>query len=347
MKKNNEAAADVKTAVAAADQHADEAPTVRPLSQPPEMLEAAGLFGKPPDKRQTLLEKFHGVLRWLGEVQGGIFIGLGVLYVFGYLNWSYYAWQNNLGVLPVAEAQYLVSGFLNALILGLVLLIVLAARWLISERRRLPAWLFDMRSLAFGQALELKGWRLWARSALIVCFLSALLFMFLFLTVGAIRERFPVASRYLTYASGIIVGVIIWGDILVERSRPGDTSTSALKGFYIYYLQFCVILFALIGAVYAINLYSGIPQQLGGFQPRCVRLDLDRAQASADTLKTLVPAEQLPQADSTVATARPGIVRSNPVQVLFAGGGSTIIRADDGKVYEIEKAVVKATSSCR
>ena len=58
-------------------------------------------------------------LKWLGERRDGFLVGGAILYGLGYLVWSYNAWRNHLGELPALEFQYLMSGIIPAVILGL------------------------------------------------------------------------------------------------------------------------------------------------------------------------------------------------------------------------------------
>jgi hypothetical protein len=61
-------------------------------------------------------------LAWLGGLRDGILVGVTLLYGAGYLVWAFNAWQNNLGLLPALEFQYLVAGAVPVSIAAIAIL---------------------------------------------------------------------------------------------------------------------------------------------------------------------------------------------------------------------------------
>jgi hypothetical protein len=75
--------------------------------------------------------------------------------------------------------------------------------------------------------------------------------------------------------------------------------------------------------VYVDRIFPRLPQELGGPRPECVTLDVVAAQLSATTLKELG------------LTASAGVMRTQPLHLIYRGGGLAVVRKGDGPFMKI------------
>lgn len=64
------------------------------------------------------------LLKGLGDLRDGILVSIGLIYALGYLIWSFSAWRNNLGMLPLLEPQYLLAGSIPFVILSIAYILI-------------------------------------------------------------------------------------------------------------------------------------------------------------------------------------------------------------------------------
>ena len=73
----------------------------------------------------------------VGAYRDAALVLISVDYLLGYFSWSFYAAQNDLGLLPALDTQYLVAGVLSTMILaGRVVLAVMhvwSSRWTATD----------------------------------------------------------------------------------------------------------------------------------------------------------------------------------------------------------------------
>jgi len=60
----------------------------------------------------------------IGKLRDGLLVIVTINYIIGYIAWSYIAWRNGFGALPVLDAQYFLAGFPLILTAVLVFLII-------------------------------------------------------------------------------------------------------------------------------------------------------------------------------------------------------------------------------
>lgn len=290
------------------------------------------------------------LLQGLAQLRDGFLIGAGVVYLLGYVVWSWNAYQNDLGLLPALEAQYFVAGIPPALIL-VALYFALPA--VIRFSNALPSWfnpkvaksaslrrrvvdgiLGGSFVLVIGLAAVLSEDQLtWA----IVAWLLAGMFL-LPLSLAADEANQPNATPRTTAPRSKLGR--LWSMVSERRDQIARLIPRWLRTFY-----FCYIVTALAAggiSLYVRIGYVNLPQEFGGLRPRCAYLDIEHEQVSAETLSEIAPHDARgPDA---------GVIRSSKVEVLFSGGGMLLVRPGenmaDRRVYEIGRDTVQAISSC-
>jgi hypothetical protein len=76
-------------------------------------------------KPKKEFSKIKKAISQAGELRDGLLIIFASTYIFGYMIWSWNAWKNNLGLLPVVNYQYISAGMIPVLIIitGYILLV--------------------------------------------------------------------------------------------------------------------------------------------------------------------------------------------------------------------------------
>ena len=85
-----------------------------------------------------------------------------------------------------------------------------------------------------------------------------------------------------------------------------------------------------------------LPQQLGGMQPRCAVLDIDKRELSEKTINTLT-------GETANTSSQQPVIRTAPLALLFVGSSYVLVRRYDINIeinIEIKSAAVKATLWC-
>lgn len=298
----------------------------------------SGWFGSAVGRLTRLLAPFVGLR------DGFLVVGAG-LYALGYFAWALYAWANGLGLLPVLSAQYVAAGAT----IGLFLL----SAWLIVDglwlaQKRLHLWLDEPTEE-----------RLTARWILaLVCFVAGVVFI-----TSAILRRF--LPELLPVILMLPYGILVFFSEEVEepprwlrvayvrlmrpfgRAKLRPLARSVLrpqtykKDRFFYGLILSVALavaFVILGGF----AFYYLPRELGGPSPSCVELDLDGTMLSGEARRDLLP-----------DPAHEGkIVRTVPLDLMFAGGDSLLVRRRATQpgaahpVYAIASRLVGATVDC-
>jgi len=294
-------------------------------------------------------EQHDGRFKWLtrlGALRDGILVVGGILYVFGYLVWSFNAWKNNLGLLPAVESQYFIAGLTPAVItcigyFGVKFIFSslnkLRARFRISEESTLSQillMLFGGMALTIYGILRAVDWLIIAggRMGEIIDIVIILTLIYL------ITLPLPTNDWYRKYISNLAIPAYVFGLCFV-----------ALLAF--------------------LDAYPNLPQALGGMRPRCVYLDVASKELSPETLSALTvskaPSRQseLPaaprqtggetaaaegQADKSgelASGAGAEVMRSGVADVLFSGNDYIVIKARE-RTYEIKRDAVHAVIPC-
>jgi hypothetical protein len=241
----------------------------------------------------------------------GVLVIGAVLYGIGYIAWSIYAWNNQLGLLPVLSAQYVATG----LAVGVVVLVggsFAAALW--PSRRYLHQRIFPPSST---DSVATKAARQVLIAAAPVSF-GVLIFA---------RSRFPDLARELFWICAVIVFY-----------APDSGWLGRITG-RINRIMLTVYIVVLSGLV-ADRALDKLPAQFGGVHPICAYLDVDLTKLSEEMQRELLPPS---------AKRSPGIVRTNRLEVLFSGSGSIMVRRDGDtarRVYEFGDTLVTAKADC-
>ena len=280
-------------------------------------------------------------LKWLGQRRDGFLVVGAILYGLGYLVWSYNAWRNHLGQLPALEFQYLMSGIIPAVILGL-------------------AW----ATAAFFVKVRDKIFKLLQRYKFLASLTIASSFVITMASVwipyagskGWINLRWT-DKQILIYSFPLTLIVIYLGVVttVAQESEQSHFLTRFLLRLYRYLvpISFCWYSFFLY-----LSLYPRLPQELGGPQPRCAYVDLVREDTAPSTLSALASSSSGDPA--TISGNK--VIRSNRLDVYFSSSDYLLVRAatpsgeagsdfgastKDEPLYELRKEVIRAVQWCR
>lgn len=272
-----------------------------------------------------------GLLKWLGDHRDGFLVAGAALYGLGYLVWSYTAWKTGRGLLPALELQYIVAGFVPA--------IIIAVAWTAISlfyriRDRLLAFTVKHRrwGIAIGGAVVLgfvltvvvdtaTGYQRWTAPLVLVFF-----YLMALLAKPNFRLGSPARGRMLGQVFGLAIGL---------------------------YRYLIPVTLAYYGVLFYLDLYPKLPQELGGPEPRSAYVDMIVKEVSKDTLDVLVP----PYAPPAVATTdAPQVVRSRRLQVFFSSNdyllvkpapdehGQDLPQTGETPLYELKKEVIRAVT---
>jgi hypothetical protein len=264
------------------------------------------------------------VLEWLSKHRDGFLVAGAGIYGLGYLVWSVNALKHGLGQLPALEFQYFAAGLVPALIIG-VASAAFAFFYRIQE---------NMESFA-------------TRHPWLHFFIAMLplLASFILLVVsqhqGWIQEwTFAMLFTILVYLVFTLVPPSYVSDEwIIRRVTPVYR--------YVVPILFIGVSLALYG-----GLYQQLPQELGGPKPKCVHVDLVRAETSASTLATL--AEPGDSTDSPDVGTK--VVASKKLHVYFSNNDYLLVRvappndaaisSSSSPLYELRKEVFRIVRRC-
>jgi hypothetical protein len=258
----------------------------------------------------------------LGKIRDGLFLLISAIYVMGYIVWAIVAWHNNLGFMPVLQAQYFVAGcpIFIAIVLAYYLIRLLyrvAFKW----------WPILFDNLSFRS------------QHLISSIFSALQFVLLFTMIYFSRSKevqpcilatvcgliiiLPILSPTDTYYKRVIVKAKSDG-LIDEKTGQRNEHISITKPRLLVLGQkgLITILAPILVCIYLtyvfINTYYiKIPQEFGGAKPRSAVLDLVKSKFSAPTLQGII--------DSSKVQLNSDILQSKQVNIYFNGGTYILI----------------------
>jgi hypothetical protein len=254
---------------------------------------------------------------WIEGTTKSWLAAVGLIYLIGYVIWSFHAYQRGLGQIPALRAQYLVAGIIPLVSLGILALAV----WGVLR--------FCTRQLTDRQI---------GNAVILALYILAVLLWVL------LQSSYPSSwpqefHGWLGYAFlGILVAGFASGFIsrLVPRTgRVTRYSYSALLTLI------AVSLFAVSITVYIRILYERIPEAFGGVSSHCEILYLEKASLAPE----LVPALARGSVGDDVT-----IVQTSDVRVLFVGSDNTRFRLKEDPsdhIYSIENDAIAASETCR
>ena len=143
---------------------------------------------------------------------------------------------------------------------------------------------------------------------------------------------------------GFIIGLAAFPLTLAALVRD-PSFNKFLRIIGLIYAVFLIILLTALGIGFFIEeVYTNIPQEFGGPQPRCAYLDVATAQLSNETRKAILPINTI-SSDSRV-------VRSNKVNVFFLGSEFLMVKptmenlGNESEIYEIRRSDVEIIIWC-
>jgi hypothetical protein len=207
-----------------------------------------------------------------------------VVYALGYLSWAVYSWDRGLDLPPALEGQYFIAGFVPALLV-VVLLLIVAGLAKLRTRLSAPAKKSDRR---WHKILDSVG--------------LALIFG------GAL-------SFYLTKHVWIYATMLPLGGAALGVSwffSPEKIDRAFARGFSWYGVFAAAVLSFALMLAYATKVFPYLPSEFGGPEVSCVSFDLKRNDLSEATLELITARD--------VAGSQAQVVRSRPVHMLSAPG---------------------------
>jgi hypothetical protein len=265
------------------------------------------------------------------RVRDAFLVSAGLLYLLGYAVWSMHAWRNNLGLLPLLEAQYLLAGFIVACILLGGVACAWVAWWV---RERIPGTLTPERART--------GWRKVLRRAWLTVIVASFAGL-LIADADWVKQRYAVPETVAVTFAGILISAALFLLPALE-GVPDKPYQKFFHRLMSLYSVLFIVIFALLFQVKAFDVYtSHWPQELAGPRPRCAYVDFDVVKFAPETAAQLLP-------PSTVQDSSARIVRSDPLQIFFAGNTllvkPTRAAGPADETYEIDQDAVATITWC-
>lgn len=285
--------------------------------------------------------------RSIGEWRDGILVFGGATYGLGYLVWSIHAKNENLGLLPALEPQYLAAGVIPMLLIWLAYLGFrgaiqfpgTVAKWRDRQAGKWPAVLRGLGLACFVTEFGVVVWiDHWQRQRHLTRLSTTLQFV-------------VVLSQTLLFPTGVSLWFVYPSGEQKQTSRWADRLQSAfLRGYTKFVTFICVAAFlSSFAVIYVLVLYPAVPQEFGGVRPRCAFIDVAKDQVSGATRKEILPYP----AESTG-----NVAQSYRMTVYFSGSDFMLARRAPGeppagqpeppksKLFELRKEVIKAVHWC-
>lgn len=262
---------------------------------------------------RRIREDLFDRIKSIGAYRDAVLVLISVDYLLGYFSWAYYAAENDLGLVPALDAQYLVAGVLPTIILAIsVALVVLHlsfSKWTAREP--------SLARYQWGTRLGFLG--------------------FAMLVVGMVAG-FSLKNTADAWAVPLAAGgayVMMLGAIL--QGPRGDK-------FFRYYglgvLWFIVAATPLLLVLFYVeSVLPRVPAALGGPAPRCIRIDLVTEEVTYRTLSQLLTKEDL------ASTSHPAVIRTGNLEWLFSGPEFMVVRVN-GDVYSLDNDAIRALAPC-
>lgn len=265
------------------------------------------------------------------RVRDAFLVIAGLLYLLGYAVWSVHAWHNNLGMLPLLEAQYLLAGFIVACILLGGAACAWVAWWV---RERIPGTLTPERASTGWRKVLRRAWQ----SVIVASFAGLLI-----VDAGWVKQRYAVPETVAVTFMGILISAALFLSPALE-GVPNKRYQKFFHRLMSLYVVLFIASFSLLFLVKAFDVYTRQwPQELAGPRPRCAYVDLDVAKLSPATAAQLLP-------PSSVLDGKAKVARSVQLQIFFTGNTllvkPTRAARPAGKTYEIDQDAVAAITWC-
>jgi hypothetical protein len=285
----------------------------------------------------------------VGKLRDGFLVIVTLVYITGYVAWSYIAWTNGLGALPVLDAQYLIAGMppiLTALIVFTIIRFLKAAflvKWptyflslSFPKQIIIQLCIFVMPICSLVLILLLKKFNWPLQNAYSICSIVAIivlmvLFYLLFEPKIILEKIFEKIERdnssilFENHKSVLKKTVYSSVDFLLVKNKLS----------YIYTLPTMAGLVAI--SLYLSVLYPQIPYEFGGAKPRVATLDVVKSEFSFDTINWLVNASIPPKEDKIFSTKKVTIYLVTKDNLMIGVKGDNV-----EKKFEISRNAVKS-----
>ena len=248
----------------------------------------------------------------LGERRDALLLGAGALYLLGYLTWALYGLMNDVGFIPVLDAQYFAAGILPAILLSVFIVAIRLTRVFDAWMKYPPTRI----QLLIGRGLLIIG------IAAGVCFWWR-------------GDR----TDIVTVSELGIASACVYSSAVFARNR----GIRGLQIIVVYFARANVILGLLLWLLYVKRLMPLVPPEWGGARSRCVLLDVDITQISLET------GDRILEKSMGISDK---VRRTVSVNLIFEGNDFLFLTpkgdppSASNPVYRVRKDVVKAIFSC-
>jgi len=279
---------------------------------------------------QKAPRKLIDLLEYIGKARDGILVSIALIYVLGFVVWSINSLNNNIGFIRAFDAQYFVAGFLPAV---LITIIILMLRVIYGATEKLQQWAKQRRWIIF--VLSSTVIALYTAMALIIFTDSSEEVKDVAITkFGAMFLFRDLASSFVAVSLCVIFSVLT---IFV---------TIRLKAFQsnlgkIYMMLLVTPLIVLAFLVYVNSIYPKLPQELGGAQPRCAQLDIATEGLSATVQEEI---------DLDKSQINTNIIRVKNAQIHYYSNDVIIFKLRNNNTeprsFEIRRDFVNSITWC-
>jgi hypothetical protein len=259
------------------------------------------------------IEKLFYNINSVGKIRDGLLTISLLIYIIGYIIWSWNAWKNNLGQIPALDLQYLIAGIPPLIIILSMYLIYLFTRAAFKTEIEI----IDLMSAGILVGLKAYWAGTYARMKDDGIDLEE--------SRKSIKNRIDLyrkigLRRYLLYSIAKTIHV----SLLIARSILKVVSISIIIIGFISML------------IYASAIYPLLPQEFGGPCPRLAYLDLTKSDLSKETLRTLVAEQDFFSADR--------IIRSEELDIYYNGVDYILLKPHLNKTQRIKMYAIKQSA---
>lgn len=297
------------------------------------------------------VEKIEHRAKALALMRDGIITGASVVYVCGYVVWSYNAWRNNLGLLPAIQYQYFVAGLPLVFIAILVLAVIVAAAYCeviathvahkVTSRFKHQShkWISFFILIGLALAMITGTTAILRKTISDKMLLSIVLAFFAYLNISISKGIGAYIAWNESEYKKSVKGVPKLTDLIHAGFKR--TLSNQLHGSAV---QIWALVSVLFGSYLSVG-YASIPQEFGGMRPRCAYLDLKKANLSWETSQDI-----LPTVTQKSYEGGRDVARSIMVDVYFVGSSSMLLRPHgfgvDTPVIEVKSDLIQSVKWC-
>ena len=287
----------------------------------------------------TSVSRVEQSFQRIGKLRDGVITAASVLYLLGYLAWSFYAWKNNLGLLPVIQTHYFMAGVAPALFA--------VCCWLVFRcLKLLTDFTIKISTKRYAKATDINRKKFLRISTRINVFSFVFCFaaIIVHLTLG-MSNSLKLLLLTFSILIPIFAGAVYTAAIFSKSLGRVDTR----RHDYSLIAYHCVTIFLLGSFVYIVALYPSLPQELGGMRSRIAYLDLERAKVSEETREAMMPnfARRLP---TDPDKDKNPVVRTLLLDVLYESNDLMLVRPHGAKktsfTYQVKKDAIQGVTWC-